>query len=565
LKTRLNNQAPAGPVYIDWVKQNLRENKPYDQVVRELLTAEGYSWDNPAVGYYLRDPGMPLDNMANTVQIFLGTRLQCAQCHDHPFDQWSQKDFYHMAAFTYGVNTRKPYFMDGEVRKARMIAQRKGLFKGESRRTIQRSTRNLIEPLIYGAHETGKEVRLPKDYQYDNARPRQVIEPRTMFGEEADAAGNSRDAYAAWMTSSENPRFALVIANRMWKHVMGLGLIEPVDDMKEGTAASIPPLMDYLTELMVDVNYDLKQFQRILYNTDAYQRKSCRTEIDPGKPFYFPGPLLRRMTAEQIWDSTLTLMIEDLDKRRIPDPQTFGIERRHRSFETRAAKLETMEAEELVDALTEVVAIEKKYAQRGIEVREAMSEAGTMEEKAAARRKVGALRRDRYREMSGLYGEEMAGGDMKGEMIRQAMERRRKTGKKGFDPRWRGFPREMIRASEVSSPAPAGHFLRQFGQSDREVIQNANDEASIPQALTLLNGKSYQLMSSGQSLTANTFRRTKNALEELDVLFLSVLNRYPDPGERELFAGQVEDLDRKERFNHTLWVLLNSQEFRFIQ
>ena len=92
--------------YLEHVKRRIRENMPYDSFVRELLTAQGKVWDNPAIGYYMRDRGMPLDNMANTTRIFLGTRIECAQCHNHPFDKWSQMQFFKMAAFTYGVQTQ---------------------------------------------------------------------------------------------------------------------------------------------------------------------------------------------------------------------------------------------------------------------------------------------------------------------------------------------------------------------------------------------------------------------------------------------------------------------------
>ena len=95
--------------YQEWIKDSLRENLAYDKFVRELITSEGYVWDDPAVGYYLRDAGMPLDNMSNTAQVFLGTRMQCAQCHDHPFDKWTQKEYYHMAAYTIGLQSQLPY------------------------------------------------------------------------------------------------------------------------------------------------------------------------------------------------------------------------------------------------------------------------------------------------------------------------------------------------------------------------------------------------------------------------------------------------------------------------
>ncbi|MEZ5433342.1 MAG: DUF1549 domain-containing protein [Verrucomicrobiales bacterium] len=90
-----------------WIKDALRQNKPYDQMVCELVSARGNLWDNGAIGYYQRDRGMPLDNMANTVRIFLGTRLECAQCHNHPFDKWKQMDFFQMAAFSNGMDANR--------------------------------------------------------------------------------------------------------------------------------------------------------------------------------------------------------------------------------------------------------------------------------------------------------------------------------------------------------------------------------------------------------------------------------------------------------------------------
>jgi hypothetical protein len=91
--------------YLEHVKRRIRENMPYDAFVRELLTAQGKVWDNPAIGYYMRDLGMPLDNLSNTTRVFLGTRIECAQCHNHPFDKWTQMQFYQMAAFTFPLET----------------------------------------------------------------------------------------------------------------------------------------------------------------------------------------------------------------------------------------------------------------------------------------------------------------------------------------------------------------------------------------------------------------------------------------------------------------------------
>jgi len=111
------------------------------------------------------------------------------------------------------------------------------------------------------------------------------------------------------------PRFTSVIANRMWKKAFGLGLIEPVDNLTDSTVANEPELLGHITDLMKKVGYDLKTFQAILYNTRAYQRAVTSTDVDPGLPYYFPGPVLRRMGAEEVWDSLLTLVVPDLDAR----------------------------------------------------------------------------------------------------------------------------------------------------------------------------------------------------------------------------------------------------------
>ena len=101
------NGRQAESAYQLWIKDAIKENVPYDEMVNSLVSARGQIWDNGAVGYYIRDRGMPLDNMSNTVRVFLGTRLECAQCHNHPFDVWTQMDYFHMAAFSYGMDARR--------------------------------------------------------------------------------------------------------------------------------------------------------------------------------------------------------------------------------------------------------------------------------------------------------------------------------------------------------------------------------------------------------------------------------------------------------------------------
>ena len=128
LQTRMRggNQIGAGEIYNHWVRERINENTPFDQVAYSLITAEGYPWEDGATGYYLRDAGMELDNMSNTTQLFLGTQMVCAQCHDHPFDKWTQQEYFKMAAFTYGITTRMGGSLQNDL-KSHFAKVNKGL------------------------------------------------------------------------------------------------------------------------------------------------------------------------------------------------------------------------------------------------------------------------------------------------------------------------------------------------------------------------------------------------------------------------------------------------------
>ena len=188
---------------------------------------------------------------------------------------------------------------------------------------MREALQEVMRPLRYTAiQREDQTLRLPDDYQVRRRQSRdQAVEAKTMFGDEAEP---DLDAYAAWMTSKDNPRFTTVIANRLWKEVFGIGLIEPVDEITDSTVATNPELMAYLEEQMKALDYDLKAFLEMIYNTRTYQREATREEIQPGEAYHYPGPVLRRMSAEQIWDSFVTLINPEPDavpSRRLPRPR----------------------------------------------------------------------------------------------------------------------------------------------------------------------------------------------------------------------------------------------------
>ena len=184
VNTRMQGQSPTnGIAYANWIKQSIRDNKSYTEFVKDLITADGMIDENGAVGFYLRDRGMELDHLATTAQVFLGTQLVCAQCHDHPFDDWSQMDYYQLAAFSTPVKSvRRTESMD----RAIQIAQNEHkAFRGNKRkinsmrknqtRELQRAFQNLTDNFRNSlVRETKTPLKLPDDYQYDDAKPNQT-------------------------------------------------------------------------------------------------------------------------------------------------------------------------------------------------------------------------------------------------------------------------------------------------------------------------------------------------------------------------------------------------------
>ncbi|MES2596823.1 MAG: DUF1549 domain-containing protein [Verrucomicrobiota bacterium] len=601
--------------YLEHVKKRIRENMPYDEFVRELLTAQGKVWDNPAIGYYMRDLGMPLDNLANTTRVFLGTRIECAQCHNHPFDKWTQMQFYQMAAFTYPVETN----FTGVAEKGPLMdlkrAEEKKPDRAANARHIGRVFENLGDFVRYSKVQSlpTRVLKLPHDYQYDDAKPKSPVASATMLG--TSVKGGDVKAFAEWMTSPENPRFTKVIANRLWKKVFGLGLIEPVDELMDSTAPMNPALMKCLEELMVASRYDMKAYLRVLYNTRAYQNEVTKTEVMPGEVYHFTGPVLRRMTAEQMYDSFVTLIhpTPDLPRRRGIDAE-MAKKMVYRGKLSDA--LDLMTPQEIFDGSMKASEAYEAVSARAKPLREAYTAAEKAKDKALMEKLNLEIRSTEFVARTGIHdhvvvpavarlytkktgkpspppipvttpsleelkkpGYNRAYIEVPGYDIDQSIPRQEKTAADARDAVFleeakklgvsdtssylrarQAQVRDWPRAADVESPAPRGHYLREFGQSDRDLIENANSDASMPQALVLMNSELFQSILKPHTQLRMNLDKARYPEEQLTAAYLTLLSRPPTAEEKA--AWSRSGLDRVEDL---IFALINTQQFIFVR
>ena len=255
-----------------WIRNSLARHQPMDQFVRELIAARGSTYANPEANFY-RANRTPVLRAEAVAQVFLGTRLQCAQCHNHPFDRWTQDDYYDWAA----LFARLDYKI---LRNDRRDKNDKHEFIGEQ--------------IVY----------LARKGSVTNPRTEQPAEPRFLGAPKQDFARQDElEALAAWMTRPENPLFARAQVNRIWFHLMGRGIVDPIDDFRATNPPSHPALLDALTAEFVKSGFDLRHLIRLIMASRAYQTVSEPNETNREDASNYSRSLVRRLGAEQLFDT----------------------------------------------------------------------------------------------------------------------------------------------------------------------------------------------------------------------------------------------------------------------
>ncbi len=252
--------------YFDWLEEQVASNVPVNVMVKNLVTASGPSFESPAANFYKVERDT-LKLSENVAQAFMGVRVQCAQCHNHPFDRWSMNDYYGFAAFFAQVG-RKP----GEDPRETIVFNNGG---GGVKHPV---TGKDLAPKFLG----GAQPEIPK-------------------------GGDRRQVFAEWLTAPENPYFARNLANHVWAHFFGTGIIDPVDDVRVSNPAANPELLDSLAQQLTDYGYDFKKLVRAICRSRTYQLSSIANETNAHDVRNFARSTVRRIRAEILLDALSTV------------------------------------------------------------------------------------------------------------------------------------------------------------------------------------------------------------------------------------------------------------------
>jgi hypothetical protein len=260
-----------------YIEKAVADNMPYDKFVHNILTASGSTLDNPPAAYFkiLRDPG---SLMENTTQLFLAVRFNCNKCHDHPFERWTQDQYYQMAAYFARVGrTEDPKFKNQKIGG-----------------TDVEGARPLVEII---KDETAGEVK--------HDRTGAVTAPKFPYGqaEPMPPQASRREQLAKWVTSKNNQYFAKSYVNRLWSYLLGVGIIEPVDDIRAGNPPSNPKLLDRLTKEFIDSGFDTRRMFRDICKSRVYQQSIVTNKWNEDDHVNYSHAIARRLPAEVLYDA----------------------------------------------------------------------------------------------------------------------------------------------------------------------------------------------------------------------------------------------------------------------
>jgi hypothetical protein len=607
LRVRANQS--GGNELLAWLHNSVSTNMPWDKMAYELISASGRPGQSPAVGWVLNDGADPMQLASAVSQVFLGVRMSCAQCHDHPFDDWNQKDFYDLASFfgktvrqenqfsrtVYtteqdkmrvqwppegeGVTDRKPVEPKFPFQLAKFEQTPSYIARMETKRAAEQAA------LAKKASEAGTNL----DALLDGASPKKKgVENFDVLSEAKTAAADlkvEKDLYkpselreqlAAQVADPRNRFFARVFVNRVWAEMNGRGFVEPLDNFSEFQTESHPQTLEYLAREFVASGYDFKQLVHTIALTKTYSRGHLPGDTDindeEAAVVAFTASPLRRMLSESLYDSVaIAGHIENSKWRAGENIRVVSKQLRIPIVDDAPAQAAAPAAPAPAAGNAGAPALAMNMMQGGANMDTAG--AGYDLEKGIEIDFAKVLSKAKAQEAELDSMRQMADAEVKKQqMIRAQMEAaaRRpqrytlKTVQEEIDDN-PAFSSTL----KMASPAPADHFLRVFGQPGRDELGQFRDHsASLRQQLMMLNGKvtnEAARVGSLEPLYTVLTAEKPDLARAVELVYFECLTRAPSAEEK---ADALEILASADSpvqgMGDLRWALMNCHEFRFI-
>ena len=611
---RIRTGAPGGDQLLAYVHHSIREGKAYDKLANELIALNGRPTDNPAAAFALGDDADPMELTASTSQIFLGVRLMCAQCHNHPFDEWDQKQFYQMAGFfgkTKKIETdigrRRVYTTEGKEMQVLWPPERE---KPPSRSPISPKFPFSLEQYTVTpphiarlekrrgkeAHEKLENVSASIDDLLDGADATVKTDRKAPAGfdvmrdlkdqkSKVDIKGDLyrqselRQELADLVTSPRNRYFSRAFVNRIWAELMGRGFFEPIDNFTDISQVSHPKTIDLLADEFVASGYDLRSLIRAIVFSDAYQRgqndASIPEDIRTASKDAFVAGRPRRMLSEVLYDSVVKAG-HLFDYKWPKGANIKTIEKLIRVPVNDDGTRQAPPAEPQPTADTADTNLATMQSMQGIAGGDPGKRGGYSLEESIGLDFDKLLDGGTEDETESELAQMKMMNDRKVEReqrMREAMERNRRrqkytyaTVKETLDDNPK-FSTSM----RMATPAAPEHFLRVFGQPSRASLGEFRDHnPSMRQALMMLNGKiTHEAARVGPSeriykLLEKDVTDAKRQ-QAIKVAYLESLTRMPDADELSMATEVIQSADSDlEGMADLRWALLNCHEFRYL-
>ena len=599
---RLRSQASGGQALIAYVHNAVKTGMPYDELCRRLISTNGKAGRIPEVGFILGDDADPLAMASVTSQVFLGVRIGCAQCHDHPFDVWKRRDFYDMAAF-YGKTRRfesqlTKIIYATEADQTTILWPPEGVGPAEERKPIaprfpfpideSKNTPGYIKRLAAARQAKIAAIPVAKgptvDDLLESTSDKVAKATNGKLAEElatADAKkdirkidvqkglykpSELREQLAQNVTDPRNRYFSRALVNRVWKTLIGRGFVEPVDDFRADNPPAMPEALDYLADEFVASDYDLRTLVRLIVSSEAYQRAHCPTDIDEPTRVMMETQLLatpvRRMIAEAMYDSIVTAghLFE-------PKHSPGKNERTIREIVRVPKGGKPGEISQPVN----LAAANKGPAMMAGAGGPAMAAATGYALEDAIELDFNSILKEQGEEeveldeMKAMSKEELEAQRMAQQrMMRSSTEYEDKVVTRVVDEN------PVFNSSlRMQSPAPEGHFLRIFGQPNRSDLGDLRDDsASMRQALMMLNGRvTHEAARVGdlEPMYRLLTGKAVNVEKAVQLAYMEILTRQPSSEEitdaKQIIGDAANPLDGMADLR---WILMNCNEFRFL-